>query len=280
MKGPKNTVEVTNLSVSFGQTQVLENLAFAAPSGAFISIVGKSGSGKTTFLHALAGFLNCSGSIRRPEKIGVVFQNHSVYPWLTVAENLALAAWDLPPVERQVRVTEALDAIRLLDKADAYPAELSGGQVQRVALARALVPRPDLVLLDEPLGQLDIFTRERMQHWLQALWMKSGATFVLVTHSVEEAIFLSDSIYVLRNGTLSPPWKAEPEWAPRERPRWEYPRLIGKIAELKLHFMQRFFVDDEEADFDSDAVDTDNQSPKPAPGIPVQDVTPDLNINR
>lgn len=233
MNPTKQTVEARGVSVTFGTSQVLKNLTFQARTGSFVSIVGKSGSGKTTLLHALAGFLKCSGDIVRPPEFGIVFQSHSVYPWLTVEQNLSLAAWNLTPTERQGRVTEALNIIRLAEKSKSYPGELSGGQIQRVALARALVPRPDLVLLDEPLGQLDLFTRDRMQDWLQELWRLSGATFVLVTHNIEEAVFLSDTVYILRDGVLSDPYVID-----FERPRGHSVKNTREFLDCKEKLIQ------------------------------------------
>jgi ABC-type nitrate/sulfonate/bicarbonate transport system ATPase subunit len=132
-----------------------------------------------------------------PDRIGVVFQDYSVFPWMTVARNIAFGLDDLDGTVKAATVEHYLELIQLKDKARRYPGELSGGQVQRVAIARAFAPEPDLILMDEPFGSLDRHTRDRMQHWLLGVWNERHKTIVFVTHDIEEAVFLSDRVIVL-----------------------------------------------------------------------------------
>lgn len=130
--------------------------------------------------------------------VGIVFQEPRLLPWLTVAENVGFGLAELPATERQRRVAEALTRVGLAGYADRWPRELSGGQGQRVAIARALVPRPAVLLLDEPFSALDAFTREELQDHLLDLWADHRPTMVLVTHDIEEALVLASRIVVMR----------------------------------------------------------------------------------
>jgi sulfonate transport system ATP-binding protein len=132
------------------------------------------------------------------EKIGVIFQEPRLLPWLRVADNVGFGLDHLPKAERNARVATAVERVGLADKARGWPRELSGGQAQRVAIVRALVPRPEVLLLDEPFSALDAFTRADLQDHLLHLWADSKPTLVMVTHDVEEAIVLADRIMVMR----------------------------------------------------------------------------------
>ena len=195
-------VEVQSLSVSFGTLCVLRNVSVNVRAREFVSIVGGSGSGKTTFLNALAGFIPHTGQVRMPDRRGVVFQDHSVFPWMTVEENIAFGLEDLSPSDCRQVVQHHLQLIQMEEKRKCYPAELSGGQVQRVGIARALAPKPAVVLMDEPYAALDRPTRDKMQNWLLDVWSQEQITVVLVTHDLEEALYLSDRILLLRNGHM------------------------------------------------------------------------------
>ena len=184
--------------------------------GEFFTMLGPSGCGKTTTLRLIAGFeFPTNGEVylngllsneippyKRP--VNTVFQNYALFPHLTVAQNVAfgLAVKRVPPPEREVRVREALDLIRLGGLGSRRPSQLSGGQQQRVALARALVNRPAVLLLDEPLGALDLKLREQMQHELKQLQKRVGITFIYVTHDQEEALTMSDRIAVMSEGRV------------------------------------------------------------------------------
>jgi len=193
-------ISVESLSVNYKQNHALRSVNFVADKGGFVAIVGKSGSGKTTFLQALSNFVPSTGKILIPQTIGVVFQQYAVFPWLTVAENIAFGLENYSLEERQQIIRAHLELTKLTDKKDNYPAELSGGQVQRVALARCLAHNPEVLLMDEPYGALDAYTREKMQQWLLDVWSVNKKTILFVTHDIEEAIFLADRILVLKDG--------------------------------------------------------------------------------
>ena len=184
-------------------------VSFALEQGEFFSVVGPSGCGKSTLLDVVAGLSAASaGTItfeeqhiagRVPEGVAVVFQEDASFPWLTVYENAAFGARELglPQAEIQQRVVHALDFTGLAHFAQAYPAQLSGGMRQRACIARAMVMRPRLLLLDEPFGALDQQTRLLMGEELLKLWRATGATIMLITHSIDEAVMLSDRIGIM-----------------------------------------------------------------------------------
>lgn len=176
--------------------------------GEFVSLLGPSGCGKSTFLRILTGLetatsgevcLNGQTICGTSPKRGLVFQNPKLFPWSTVRDNVAygLKARGLF-AEQSARVDEFLTMVCLDSFASAYPNQLSGGMAQRAALARALINTPDVLSLDEPLGALDAFTRINMQEELLRIWREQKITMVMVTHDVDEAIFLSDRIVVMR----------------------------------------------------------------------------------
>jgi putative spermidine/putrescine transport system ATP-binding protein len=201
---------------AFGATTVVDALDLDVERGEFLSLLGPSGSGKTTLLMMLAGFeAPSAGSIqldgRRIEalpphrrEMGVVFQSYALFPHMTVAENLAfpLMMRRMPRAERDRRVRQALDLVRLGSLADRRPAQLSGGQQQRIALARALVYEPKVVLMDEPLSALDKQLREHMQLELRALHRTLGLTVIFVTHDQGEALTMSNRVAVLNHGRI------------------------------------------------------------------------------
>ncbi len=229
----KKHIEVRDLGVSFGRKKILNSIYFSTGRGEFISIVGKSGSGKTTFLNALAGFVNHKGSVDISKKLGFVFQDYSLFPWLTVKDNIEFGIHDKTPEIRKVVISHYLKLIELESYSDKYPDELSGGQRQRVAIARSFAPNPEIVLMDEPFGALDIYTRDKMQRWLLDLLEKDKKTIVFVTHYIDEAIFLSDRIIVIKDGKFLKAYKI-----PFRRPRLEKIKFTRKFNLLKSQIMK------------------------------------------
>ena len=210
------TIEIVGVSKAFGENTVVDDLHLSIGDGEFFSMLGPSGCGKTTTLRMVAGFERpTSGSIllggteithQAPAKrpLNMVFQDYALFPHLTVVENVAfgLKVKRLGKEERTQRVTSALGTMQLEGLAERRPAQLSGGQRQRVALARALVNRPHALLLDEPLGALDLQLRKEMQAELKEVHRVTGTTFIYVTHDQEEALTMSDRIAVMRDGRV------------------------------------------------------------------------------
>jgi len=205
---------VEHVSKSFDlkgeQLRVLDDVSFSVAPGEFVAIVGASGCGKSTLLRLLAGLdtdysgrLLHDGSPIRGTDLhrGLVFQDHRLFPWLTVEQNVSLSFTntEVPLAERRERVAAEIKRVGLDGFADAYPHQLSGGMSQRAAIARALVSRPDVLLLDEPLGALDALTRLRMQQELRRLWQDEGITMLMVTHDIDEAVYLANRIVVLES---------------------------------------------------------------------------------
>ncbi len=186
----------------------LEGVDLHVDDGELVCLLGASGCGKSTLLSIIGGLeAPTDGEVRIDEELvigpgadrGMVFQAYSLYPWLSVSENiefgLKVAKW--PKAKRADRVQELLGIMSLTEFAKALPRELSGGMRQRVAIARALAPEPDVLLLDEPFGALDAQTKRSMQDFLLTVWRRTGTTILMVTHDVEEAIYLSQRVYVL-----------------------------------------------------------------------------------
>lgn len=179
----------------------LADVSLQAAQGEFVSLLGPSGCGKSTVLRLLAGLDEpSSGSVRRPvDDVGYVFQEPTLMPWASVQDNvrLPLRLRRAPRAEADAAVHQALAAVGLADFAQALPRELSGGMKMRASIARALVTRPSLLLLDEPFAALDEITRFKLNQDLLALWQRDAFTAVFVTHSVYEAVFLSQRIVVM-----------------------------------------------------------------------------------
>lgn len=221
-------VIVSNLLVKRGDEVILHDVHFSIKPGEFVALVGQSGSGKTTLLYALSGLIHVEGEVAVPSKVGMVFQDHILFPWLTVAENIAFGLENKNTSEKDRLVDEYLELIGLSEKKYRYPKELSGGQVQRVALARSLVIDPDLLLLDEPFGALDEYTRERMQQWLLNIWALRSKTVIFVTHNIEEALFLADRVFIIRDGTVKKVFSVS-----FKRPRSSYTRFSSEMSVLR-----------------------------------------------
>jgi NitT/TauT family transport system ATP-binding protein len=191
-----------------GDTLALEGIDIHAEPGEFVCIVGASGCGKSTLLSIFAGLTEpTKGEVLLDGEVvegpgpdrGLVFQGYSLYPWRSVSQNIAfgLELAGIDKAESQRRVERYLRVMNLEKWAQARPSQLSGGMRQRVAIARSLAPEPEVLLLDEPFGALDAHTKTLMQEFLVGVWRETGTTVVMVTHDVEEAIFLSQRIYVL-----------------------------------------------------------------------------------
>ena len=181
---------------------VLEDVSLQVGAGASCAVIGPSGCGKTSLLFLLAGLLApTAGTVRVADRsrTGVILQHYGLLPWKSVAANIGLGL-RLQGADRErtrARVDELLVEMDLAAFADHFPGQLSGGMQQRVALARALATEPRLLLMDEPLSALDALTRERLQHTILGVWQRHRVTMVLVTHSIEEAVFLGQTVVVL-----------------------------------------------------------------------------------
>lgn len=181
-------------------TEALRDVTFDVGTGELVAVVGPSGCGKSTLLRIAAGLdVPTTGSVRRTDvPLSVVFQDHALMPWRTVRRNVALVAELTGDVaDLDARVTDAVARVGLTDAADKFPRQLSGGMKMRAALARALVTRPRLVLFDEPFGALDHLTRLHLQRDLDAMRRREGFAGILITHDIEEAVFLADRVVVL-----------------------------------------------------------------------------------
>ena len=193
------------------QTEALQDINLNLASGERWVIIGPSGCGKSSLLLLMAGLLKPSEGVislegeivkgPRPE-VALILQDYGLFPWKTVLENamLGLTLKGVPTVHRKEKVLASLESLGLLEHIDKYPAQLSGGQRQRVAISRALALEPRYLLMDEPFSALDALTREQLQNMLLELWQKLAFTMVLVTHNIEEAVFLGEKIAVFSPG--------------------------------------------------------------------------------
>lgn len=207
-------LELNQIRKSFGKTEVLKGISLEVKKGEFITFLGSSGCGKTTTLRIIAGLEQPDGGsvmlegqdVTRvaPDKrdVNTVFQSYALFPHMNVFQNVAygLKIRKVPKEEIQKRVMESLELVQLSEYAKRKPSELSGGQRQRVAIARAVINNPKVLLLDEPLGALDLQLRRQMQLELKRLQKKLGITFIYITHDQEEAINMSDRIVIMKDG--------------------------------------------------------------------------------
>ncbi|HLF75579.1 MAG TPA: ABC transporter ATP-binding protein [Anaerolineales bacterium] len=232
---------IRNLSAVFpdsnGGLRALENVSFDVHPREFVCVLGPSGSGKTTLLRVLAGLISqTSGSFMyghgEQPSIGMVFQQANLMPWRTVFENikLPLEVKNMDEQSARRKAQEMIDLVGLQGFEDSLPRDLSGGMAQRVAIARALIHDPDLLLLDEPFGSLDALTRERMWTELSRIWQMRQKTVIMVTHSINESLFLADRVLVFtqRPGSVKLDLKVD-----LPRPRTDdirYTAHFGKLA--------------------------------------------------
>lgn len=221
--------------------KAIEDMNLSIDEGEFVSFIGPSGCGKTTILRLIAGLEPpTEGEIfERGEKVegpgsnrGMVFQEFALFPWRTVIKNIefGLEIKGIPKAERQKIALEYIDLVNLEGFEDAHPNELSGGMKQRVGIARALANEPDVLLMDEPFGSLDAQTRNIMQRELLNIWQKTNKTIIFVTHSVDEALFLSDRVIILtaRPATNKKEFKIDLP-RPRDRAGKEFARIRHEI---------------------------------------------------
>lgn len=241
----QSILEAHDLFVSFPDgdegLRVLEGISFSAEPTELLCIVGPSGCGKTTLLRVLGGLLDPTGgsvifggqALARPRrKIGFVFQESNLMPWRSARENIRLPLEIVGAPDEIIhrRTAELIELVGLGGFEETLPRDLSGGMSQRVALARALAHQPDLLLLDEPFGQLDALTRERMGTELLRIWEASKCTVVMVTHSISEAVLLADRVLVLSSRPATVVLDQQIEL---ERPRSldiTYTRRFGELA--------------------------------------------------
>ncbi|MER1968892.1 ABC transporter ATP-binding protein [Castellaniella sp. GW247-6E4] len=209
-------LELSGVNVWLGEQHILKDVNLSVAQGECVALLGPSGCGKTTTLRTVAGFIqpqmgevliarkSTRGLPPNKRNVGLVFQDYALFPHMTIGENIGygLRMRHVAAAEIAVRVHDALEMVQLEHVRDRFPANLSGGQRQRVALARALVIRPDILLLDEPLGALDRKLRDQMQVELKQLQRRLGITTIIVTHDQEEALSLADRVAVMFNGEI------------------------------------------------------------------------------
>jgi NitT/TauT family transport system ATP-binding protein len=246
-----NVVALSDISVVFAGTgkrppvQAVRDFSAQLGAGEFVSLLGPSGCGKSTTLRILAGLVKpTSGSATyrgepitgsRPD-VGIMFQQPNLLPWRTVAKNvmLPLQASRVNKAVAREKVTKLLTLVGLREFADHYPRQLSGGMQQRCAIARSLAQEPRLLLLDEPFGALDALTRETLNAELMRIWRASQPTVLLVTHSIDEAVFLSSRVLVMskRPGTILAEYKVDLPY-PRSTETLQSPEFLGHVGHLR-----------------------------------------------
>ncbi|WP_417815966.1 ABC transporter ATP-binding protein [Thalassospira alkalitolerans] len=242
-------LEIKALTKRFNDVTAVDDFSLTVERGEFVSLLGPSGCGKTTTLQMIAGFERpSSGSIilngrnlsdvpARKRGLGIVFQTYALFPHMTVEQNVAfgLEMRGISDTDRRAKVASALDLVQLSHLAKRFPKAMSGGQRQRVALARALVIEPELLLLDEPLSNLDAKLREEMQLELRRIQQEAGVTTVLVTHDQSEAMALSDRIAVMQHGQLM---QVGTPFDTYEKPRSSFiSTFLGKTNCLKARLL-------------------------------------------
>ncbi len=258
-------LEVENLTKSYstpdgGEFVVLDEINLSIGQNEYISVIGHSGCGKSTLLKIVAGLETAtSGSvtlegraIRKPgaERM-MVFQHYSLLPWLTVQENIWLAVDEVlkkaSPVEKKQIVSEHLAMVNLTAAANKYPDEISGGMKQRVGIARALAIRPKMLLMDEPFGALDALTRGKLQKQVLDIWEGQPQAVMMVTHDVDEALYMSDRIVMMTNGPSAKIGEIleVPFAHPRDRQALRESKEYFELRNHALNFLDRYFTQDE-----------------------------------
>ena len=203
-------VKVNNMTKKFGDLLVLDNVSFDVKRGEFLCIVGPTGCGKTTFLNCITRLYEPTGGEilingepvdLKKHNVAYIFQEYSTMSWMTVEQNISfgLRMKKYPKKDIKDKVNDALEMVGLSKYKDYYPVELSASMLQRVVIARAFAVKPELLLMDEPYGQLDVELRFRLEDELLKLWQMTGTTVIFITHNIEEAVYLSQNILVLSN---------------------------------------------------------------------------------
>jgi nitrate ABC transporter ATP-binding subunit len=243
-----------------GPFEALRDIHLSVAQGEFLCVIGHSGCGKSTLLNMVSGFLKpSSGQVTLasrpiegpgPDRM-VVFQNYSLLPWKTVRQNVDLAVKaarsELDPASRRQVVDHHLEMVHLLDAADKLPGQISGGMKQRVAIARALAVNPAVLVLDEPFGALDAITKEELQEELLAIWREQRPTVLMITHDIDEALFLADRVVMMTNGPAAT--IGDILTVPFERPR-SYEAIqadprYGQLRNQAIDFLYRRFAHDD-----------------------------------
>ena len=239
-----NKVLVENLTKSFGDLLVLDNISFNVRESEFLVIVGPTGCGKTTFLNSLTKIIDInSGSIKLDgvnvdpgrQNLAYILQEYSALPWLNVEQNISYGLKIKKYNEKLIkeRVDEAIAMVNLEKFRKYYPVELSASMLQRVVIARAFATKPDLLLMDEPYGQLDLNLKYKLEDELLNLWEKTKTTVIFITHNIEEAVYLSDRILVMTNKPTKIKAELMNELArPRRVSGKEFVDLRNKVTEL------------------------------------------------
>lgn len=237
-------LHVDHMTKCFGELKVLNDISFDVHRGEFLCIVGPTGCGKTTFLNCITGLYNLTeGQIlvnnepvdTHKHNIAYIFQEYSTMSWLTVEQNVAfgLKMKKMPPEVIQKEVAEVLEMVGLTKYKDYYPVELSTSMLQRVVIARAFAVKPDILLMDEPYGQLDVELRFRLEDELLKLWRQLGTTVIFITHNIEEAVYLSENILILTNKPTGIKQKlSNPLPQPRNVVAPEFIDLRNQVTEL------------------------------------------------
>ncbi|MGA9379012.1 MAG: nitrate ABC transporter ATP-binding protein [Phormidium sp.] len=258
-------LEITNLVKSYrtpdgGEFVVLNGVDLTIGEDEFISVIGHSGCGKSTLLKIVAGLEKAtSGSVRMEgreiRKPGsdrmMIFQHYGLLPWLTVRENIRLAVDEvLKDAKRSEKITivnEHLVMVNLNAAADKYPDEISGGMKQRVGIARALATRPKMLLMDEPFGALDALTKSKLQKQVLDIWESHKQAVMMITHDVDEAIYMSDRIVLMTNGSAATIGEVleVPFSHPRNRQEIRETKEYFELRNHALNFLDRYFTQDE-----------------------------------
>ena len=230
-------ITFNNISKNYGDVKILHGVTLEIPKGSFTVMIGPSGCGKSTLLKILTGIETpTSGSVTRPSSMTMVFQNGSLLPWRTVYDNIALGLETslMDDKAREHAIRNAMELMGLTNLEKSYPRDLSGGQRQRVGIARALISNPEVLLLDEPFSALDAETTGSLHGELLKLWKEKGLTIFMISHALDEAIELADTIHVMKAGTI-----IDTETVSWPRPRNQTDALFVSLREKLRTLLQK-----------------------------------------